>query len=148
MSLTTIRHEFVEYIPSELDENVLYVSIQFAIAVHKCACGCCNKVVTPFSPVEWQLGFDGESVSLSPSIGNWAFPCQSHYWIKNDTICWAGAWDKEQIIEGYQRDARELERYFAKRAVQLESNREEDELLKSRHFIQELWRKMHRRFTR
>ncbi|MFC4855982.1 DUF6527 family protein [Actinophytocola glycyrrhizae] len=24
--------------------------------------------------------FNGETVSLSPSIGNWSFPCRSHYY--------------------------------------------------------------------
>lgn len=111
-------HEFVEFIPSELKEGVLYVSAQYATAVHKCACGCGNKVVTPISPVDWQLLFDGGSVSLTPSIGNWEFPCHSHYWIKSDKIRWAEAWSPEQIATGRQREAREYERYFAsKRAA-------------------------------
>ena len=71
MRRTSIDHEFVEFIPSELQEAVLYVSIPYATAVHQCACGCGNKVVTPISPVDWQLLFDGETVSLTPSIGNW-----------------------------------------------------------------------------
>ena len=53
------------------------MSIPYATAVHLCACGCGNKVVTPFSPAEWQLTYDGDTVSLSPSIGNWQFPCKS-----------------------------------------------------------------------
>ena len=59
MKRTTFNHEFIEFIPSELEEGVLYVSVQYATAVHKCACGCNNKVVTPISPVDWQLLFDG-----------------------------------------------------------------------------------------
>jgi len=70
MRRTSIEHEFVEFIPSELKEGVLYVSVQYATAVHKCACGCGNKVVTPISPVDWQLLFDGDSVSLTPSMAH------------------------------------------------------------------------------
>ncbi|WP_123682869.1 DUF6527 family protein [Amycolatopsis thermoflava] len=79
---TTIRHEFVETIPEDLDDGVLYVSITYSTAVHKCVCGCGHEVVTPLAPRQWWLTFDGEVVSLAPSIGNWSFPCRSHYWIR------------------------------------------------------------------
>jgi hypothetical protein len=115
MKRTIFNHEFVEFIPSELEEGILYVSVQYATAVHKCACGCGNKVVTPISPAEWQLLFDGESVSLMPSIGNWQFPCRSHYWIKSNKVRWAEAWTPEQIVAGRQRESRDYERYFASR---------------------------------
>lgn len=115
MRRISINHEFVESIPSELQEGVLYVSVQYATAVHKCACGCGNKVVTPISPVKWQLLFDGDSVSLRPSIGNWQFPCRSHYWIKSNKIRWAGAWTPEEVAVGRQREARDREQYFADR---------------------------------
>ncbi len=115
MRRTSIEHEFVEFIPSELKEGVLYVSVRYATAVHKCACGCGNKVVTPISPVDWQLLFDGDSVSLTPSIGNWEFPCRSHYWIKSDKVRWAKAWTPEEVAAGRQREARDHERYFASR---------------------------------
>lgn len=90
MRHTSLKHAFVEFMPSELQEGVLYVSIQYATAIHTCACGCGNKVVTPISPGDWQLLFDGNSVSLTPSIGNWQFPCRSHYWITSNKVCWAG----------------------------------------------------------
>jgi len=115
MRRTIFDHEFVEFIPSELKEGVLYVSVQYATAVHKCACGCGNKVVTPISPADWQLLFDGDSVSLTPSIGNWQFPCHSHYWIKSNKVRWAEAWTSEQIAVGREREARDSERYFASR---------------------------------
>jgi uncharacterized protein DUF6527 len=117
MRRTSFDHEFVEFIPSELQEGVLYISIPYATAVHKCACGCGNKVVTPISPVDWQLLFDGDTVSLTPSIGNWQFPCHSHYWIKSNKVRWSGAWSPEQIAEGSKREARDRERYFANRHV-------------------------------
>jgi hypothetical protein len=113
---TSIKHAFVDYVPPQLAEGVLYVSIPYATAVHRCACGCGNKVVTPITPADWQLLFDGDTVSLTPSIGNWGFPCRSHYWIKRDEIRWSGAWSDEQVAAGRQRDDRGREAYFTQRA--------------------------------
>ena len=67
-----------------IEEGKIYVSIAYATAVHKCACGCGKEVVTPLSPTDWKLIFDGKTVSLDPSIGNWGFPCRSHYWVRNN----------------------------------------------------------------
>jgi len=86
MKTNYLIHKFVEYIPEKKEEGILYISIKYCIAVHKCACGCGQEVVTPISPTDWQLYFDGETVSLSPSIGNWNFDCHSHYWIKKNCI--------------------------------------------------------------
>ncbi len=88
-----MRHEFVEFIPCELEEGVLYISIPYTTAVHNCCCGCGNRVVTPLTPADWKLSYDGEAVWLSPSIGNWNFPCQSHYWP------WLKVWSKSRICQ-------------------------------------------------
>lgn len=100
-----IQHHFVDYIPDKLEENTLYVSLEFATAIHKCLCGCGNQVVTPFSPTDWRLTFDG-SVSLEPSIGNWSFKCRSHYWITQNTARWARAWSEDEISAGRIHDAK------------------------------------------
>jgi hypothetical protein len=71
--------------------------------MHLCACGCGNRVVTPLSPKGWRLIFDG-SFSLYPSIGNWSFPCQSHYWIRNESVIWSESWSKEMIEKVRERD--------------------------------------------
>lgn len=81
-----IKPKFVRDIPQDPAEGILYVSIPHKVAVHLCACGCRNKVVTRMSPEDWQLTFDGNSTTLYPSIGNWNFPCQSHYWIRKNSI--------------------------------------------------------------
>ena len=107
-----LKHEFVEYIPNDLKDGTIYVSIIFATVVHKCCCGCGNEVVTPLSPTDWKLIFDGKSISLHPSIGNWNFDCQSHYWIKNNRVRWALRWSQERINTGRGRDALAKERYF------------------------------------
>lgn len=108
-----MRHEFVEFIPCELEEGVLYISIPYTTAVHNCCCGCGNRVVTPLTPADWKFSYDGEAVWLSPSIGNWNFPCQSHYWIKRSRISWAGQWSAEEIASGRKRDQLAKQRHFA-----------------------------------
>lgn len=95
--LRILAHEFVQYIPDTLSEGVLYVSVPFDTLVHKCCCGCGNEVVTPLDPNDWQMTYDGKSISLHPSIGNWAFECQSHYWIRRSQVVWAPRMSEEQI---------------------------------------------------
>lgn len=92
-----IKHSFVDTIPEVLDEGLLYISIKYRTAIHKCICGCGNEVVTPLSPTDWKLIFDGKSVSLNPSIGNWSFDCQTHYFIVKNRIIMARRWNSEEI---------------------------------------------------
>ncbi len=110
--MKTLRHKFVDSIPEELKERVLYISIKYCTAVHKCVCGCGNEVVTPITPTDWQLIFDGKTVSLRPSIGNWNFECKSHYWITNNKIKYAGMWEKEMIEFGRMKDSKKKKMYF------------------------------------
>lgn len=116
MKTNVFAPEFVEYIPSQLDDGVLYVSIPYCTAVHKCACGCGNKAVTPISPADWQILYDGEALSLFPSVGNWGFPCKAHYWIRSNQVTWAKAWTPEQIARGRARESRARAEYFARRS--------------------------------
>ena len=92
-----LRHEFVDHIPEQLDDGVLYVSIRFGTVVHRCACGCGEEVVTPLGPVEWRLIYDGRTVSLTPSIGNWSFACRSHYWIDEGSVRWARGFSEAEV---------------------------------------------------
>lgn len=108
-----LKHEFVEFIPDDLKEGIVYISIRFGTASHLCCCGCGNEVVTPIRPTDWQLIFDGKTISLYPSIGNWSFKCRSHYWIKNNKVVWAEAWSKEKIDAGRTYDQWAKEKYFA-----------------------------------
>ena len=66
----------------------MYISIPYTTAAHKCCCGCGVEVVTPIDPIGWEMTFDGRSVSLKPSIGNWNLDCQSHYWIERNQVRW------------------------------------------------------------
>lgn len=108
----SLRHEFVEYIPDKLEERTLYVSIEFATVAHKCCCGCGREVVTPLSPTDWKVTYDGQTVSLDPSIGNWSFECRSHYWIRHGKAIWAARWSQEQIDAGRAHDSAAKSRYF------------------------------------
>ena len=110
--VSSIKPKFVEYIPENLVDGVLYVSMSFSTAAHRCCCGCGNKVVTPLSPAEWKLTFDDETVTLYPSIGNWGFPCKSHYWIRNNHVSWARRWSESEIHAGRIRDEEARGAYY------------------------------------
>lgn len=122
MKIDAIRPEFVEFVPKVLQPGVLYISEKYRTASHLCACGCGEKVVTPLSPADWQMRVDGGAVSLHPSIGNWNYACQSHYWIRRNCIAWSGQMSKQQIARVQARD-------LADRAKLVEHiNRQRDEL--------------------
>lgn len=97
MHMNRFDHVFSSIIPNNLEENKIYISIKYNTAVHKCACGCGEEVVTPLSPNDWKMTYDGERISLYPSIGNWSYKCRSHYWIKQNNIVWAENWSNEKI---------------------------------------------------
>lgn len=110
-----IVFKFVEFIPDIIEDGILYISIEYCTAIHKCVCGCGNEVVTPLSPTDWELSFNGKAVSLSPSIGNWNFPCQSHYFITKNRIRHAKRWKDWEIEEGRIGDAKNKRKYFKKK---------------------------------
>lgn len=107
-----MQHKFVEFIPSEIEENVLYISIEYDVAKHKCACGCGADIVTSLSPARWRLIYDGETVSLYPSIGNWSHPCKSHYFITNDKVVWAGSISEEAMQKVIKNDQEAFKRHI------------------------------------
>jgi hypothetical protein len=112
MKRKSIRPEFVDFIPDAMEEGVLYISVRYATASHKCACGCGEVVVTPIKPTDWTLTWSGETVSLNPSIGNWGQPCQSHYWIVDNRIIWASKWSYSEIAANRAKDRRAKARYY------------------------------------
>ncbi|GAA3559916.1 DUF6527 family protein [Kribbella ginsengisoli] len=108
MKIDYMRAEFVRSFPSELEPGRLYISSHFSTASHLCACGCGHEVVTPLSPKQWVLTFDG-NVSLRPSIGNWALPCQSHYVIERGEVRWAYRFTREEVQRNRESDHRLLD---------------------------------------
>ncbi len=120
----TLEIAFVKSIPEHMDERTLYVSMDYATVAHKCCCGCGKEVVTPLSPTDWKLTYDGVGISLFPSIGNWSFDCQSHYWIDKSAVRWAEQWDSERIEAGRAYDHRaKSEHYGTDRALSRERGR-------------------------
>jgi hypothetical protein len=101
--------------PKVLEPGVLYVSEEFEVAGHLCACGCGNKVITPLTPTEWSFREVGGQPTLSPSIGSWQLPCRSHYWILAGAVRWAGTWTPDQIERGRRAEEERLRAYFETR---------------------------------
>jgi hypothetical protein len=107
------RHVFVGIVPVAPEPGAIYVSLEYSTAVHLCACGCGLEVVTPLSPTDWQIAYDGETLSLiggddavSPagSIGNWSFPCGSHYVIRRGRVHWRKPWAPGVVAAGRAAD--------------------------------------------
>lgn len=83
-----LQPEFVVQVPENLSPGVLYLCLDCAVVTHLCCCGCGAEVVTPLTREGWKITFDGESISLWPSVGNWNLQCRSHYVI-----------DRNQVVE-------------------------------------------------
>ena len=104
IKIRILEHRFVRSVPRELEPGVLYVSLDYATVMHSCCCGCGEQIVTPLSPTGWRITFDGESISLSPSVGNWYEKCRSHYVIDRGRILEKGQWSRAQIEAEHERD--------------------------------------------
>ncbi len=87
---------------SEMKDGIIYISEEREIAIHKCLCGTCgNETVMPLNRTVYQaLGMmgnnkkprshgwdftknDNGTITFTPSVGNFQFPCKSHYIITN-----------------------------------------------------------------
>jgi hypothetical protein len=82
--------------------------MEYATVLHACCCGCGNKVVTPLAPGRWRLMYDGKTISLEPSVGNWSFPCQSHYWIERSAVIWDRRFTRAEIAAVRGSDRRDM----------------------------------------
>lgn len=105
-----VTFEFVEQMPPELRNNVIYASLRYRTTAHLCLCGCREKVVNPIRPHRWTLTYDGETISLHPSVGNSGIPCKSHYWISRNRVRWFppltdAHTERAMGRDGWQRDA-------------------------------------------
>ena len=111
MKINKFKVQFVDKIPSNLKNGILYVCINCNVIVHKCACGCGEKTVTPIDKkYGWKMTYDGQAITLRPSIGNFNILCQSHYYITENKVEW---------LENYQQNNKkglfELIRHFLKK---------------------------------
>lgn len=109
--------ELVEDMPDEISSGILYVSDEYEIACHRCACGCGSLVYTPLGSTEWRFFNYNGKPSLKPSIGNWALPCRSHYWISKGRVVWAGDWTDEQVRCGRDAEAERRDDHYEMKSV-------------------------------
>jgi hypothetical protein len=105
--INRLTPEFVDFIPEQPAPGVLYISKRYATALHLCCCGCGQEVVTPLNPAKWQLRENNGAVTLTPSIGSWSLPCQSHYLIIDSQARWAKSMAPEKIAAVKARDLRD-----------------------------------------
>ena len=76
-----IKPEYVNMMPliDDMEENTLYISEEYGVAIHRCLCGCGSPTITPLGSHGWSITEKEGKVSMVPSIGNFNFPCRSHY---------------------------------------------------------------------
>ena len=142
----TMQHKFVDFIPNIIEDDILYISLNYGTVIHNCACGCGNEVNTPLSPTSWKMIYNGETITLKPSIGNWSYDCKSHYWITNNEIEWSVKWDDDMIREVRNNEDLEREEYYKKIDSQDFNKKNEsiqiDSVTESKSWLQRLlfWR--------
>ena len=106
---------FVEVVPTSLEAGKLYISCRYQTVTHLCACGCGTEINTPLHPTGWKMTYDGESVTLHPSVGNWSEKCRSHYVISRNRVLWGRTLPRRQIKEIRDQRHRDIERYYSER---------------------------------
>ena len=109
MSVARLEPRFVEEMPEPLEPGVFYVSLEHRSMLHLCACGCGEEVSLPLTPLDWHFTYDGEDISVWPSVGSWSLPCRSHYVVDRGRVRWASDWSEEGVAAGRRRDRRRRE---------------------------------------
>jgi len=87
VTITPVFLEGETHIPpfDEMKEGHIYISEFFNTSTHRCLCGCGEKTVLPLNrkPGEnwgWDLIKENNgTISFKPSVGNFNYPCKSHY---------------------------------------------------------------------
>lgn len=113
-----IQIHFVDSIPraDAIEDGHLYISLKYNMTSHRCASGCGQLVPLPLSPADWALTYNGDTVSLSPSIGNGVLDCHSHYFIRDSQVIWASDMSASQARQQQAADAELLKRHIEERA--------------------------------
>ena len=100
----------MEDMPGVMEPGNVYISPKHSLTEHLCACGCGVEVSLPLGRTEWRIEYDGDTVSIRPSIGNWRLPCRSHYVIQENKTVWCASWTAEEIAAGRKEDRLELQK--------------------------------------
>jgi hypothetical protein len=86
--LDELKPLFIKYIPVLKEHGIPYISEEFEVSVHLCACGCGGVTVQPFNDKfdGWDITIENDMVSFTPSVGNFSGenPYHVHYYIKNN----------------------------------------------------------------
>jgi hypothetical protein len=109
VKVQSIAPLFVEFMPSVLEPGLLYISPEYRVTKHLCASGCGEAIVLPLHPGQWRFTYDGEHVSVAPSVGNASLPCRAHYWIRDGQIVWAAPLSRQDARRGRVRDRDAIE---------------------------------------
>ncbi len=110
--MTDFRLAKVHYVPATLEPGVLYVSEEYKIAMHLCACGCGNKVPVSLGPAGWTVKERNGRPTIRPSIGSGQLPCQSHYFITDGRVDWLRAMSAAQTVAALKSDHSRREAYY------------------------------------
>lgn len=76
---------FDECLPpkEEFEGGKIYISRKYHGAAHLCLCGCGLYVFMDINHENYNYGWDlienNGKITFSPSIGNFQYPCKSHY---------------------------------------------------------------------
>lgn len=83
----TIKPVFVDVIPDFYVQDEVYISMKYKVSKHLCLCGCGEMTIMPFDLIPnqwWTIVENGDLISFIGSVGNFRFPCKSHYIITNN----------------------------------------------------------------
>ena len=97
-----IKELLIPWIPGDEkpEDGILYVTDteyqDEQLVRYNCPCGCGNVVWIPYykqgqqkeEHPSWGLTECDGKVTLTPSVLSSGFPCRSHYFIRNNRICW------------------------------------------------------------
>ncbi len=128
---------FSDVVPNRLEDGRIYISLKYRTVIHKCACGCGSEINTPLHPTGWAFIYNGLSISLRPSVGNWSEECQSHYWIENNKVHWSRRWSTREILEERSNHRLEINRFFNS-DDRMETDKEQGLLTKT-SFVWKAW---------
>ena len=106
---------WVEDMPAVMEPGKVYISPKHGLTEHLCACGCGAEVSLPLGRSEWRIEYDGDTVGIRPSIGNWQLPCRSHYMIQENRTVWCASWTREEIAAGRKKDRLERQKDMRRR---------------------------------
>ncbi len=86
MKLTTLQLKYVDYIPVEREEGILYLCQEYHVSCHRCPCGCGKDVILDHN--RWEYSILSDTITVRPSVWSFNLPCKSHYFITNNQIEW------------------------------------------------------------